>query len=293
MKKNKIIITGASGSIGSKLLEELSTKYFVYAIYRGRGDKFSNKLRSNKNIQIISLNNFLRNNNSLNNIECIFHTITNYGLDSKDLRLVKEVNEILSIKILNRSIELGVKKFINFNTCLDSRINVYAKTKKSFVSKAKKILKDNKICFIDLSLHNVFGPNLKSSRLIYEFIKSIKNKNHEFTLKNNYLKKDFIYISDLIELCKVLVLHNFNYQKNYILIQVGSGKSYKLSTIVNLLKLYSGSSIKIRNSISYKRPYEKIIYRANISYLKNKLEWVPKVNLKLGLELTYKKHKQI
>jgi UDP-glucose 4-epimerase len=94
--------------------------------------------------------------------------------------------------------------------------------------------------------------------------------------------KDYIYIEDLIDgiykaaFCK----------SNYRIFNLGSGKGYSLSNILNIIKDVVHVPISISPMVSEKFDVQKIYL--DISRAKNELAWEPRISLNEGISRTWK-----
>ena len=114
---NTILLTGATGFLGSYTLQELiKNNYEVIVIKR----TFSNCWRINDfikeaivyDIDIVSIDSIFK----AHKIDSVIHTATNYGRKGEsDLEVIKS-NFIFSIEMLETSKKNNVKSFVNIDT---------------------------------------------------------------------------------------------------------------------------------------------------------------------------------
>ena len=215
MKKINILLTGATGFIGSNILNELKSDNQIYLILRNK-KKFS----KHKNIKIINYSNYqdLQKKLSKIRVEIVIHAATHYTKIHKPEDLQKFSNSnILFGNILLENLNLMcVKKFINFSTVWEdyngkknNYFNLYAIYKNAF----SNILnfyknKEKKIKFYELMISDTFGKNDKRVKLINllrnNYKKNIITKKISKKLYINLLNvEDIIYAVKLI--CKKIL----------------------------------------------------------------------------------------
>jgi nucleoside-diphosphate-sugar epimerase len=169
--------------------------------------------------------------------------------------------------------------------------SVYAKSKLLATDHLIRLNKKNYFPCTILRLYLVYGPDQEYNRFIPVIIKSCL-ENKKFDCSNGKQFRDFLYISDLIELI-IKVLKN----KNSIgqIINAGSGKKYNLKKIIKkIIAISKGGSaqygkIKLRKD-------EAIYYYPFITKAKKLLKWTPKLSFEKGLKKTidyYKKNVKI
>lgn len=123
---------------------------------------------------------------------------------------------------------------------------------------------------------NVYGPG-QTRFLIPNIISQLNKK--EIVLDNPAPKRDFIYVSDAVE----AYIKALNFNADFEIFNLGSGKSYSVKTVAELiLKLSKGKS-KLKFT-GEKRPNEVIDTRADINKIKKVLGWGPTVGLEDGIK---------
>jgi CDP-paratose synthetase len=232
-----ILLTGATGFIGSNILKEIRLNNKVFIIQRFKSKK---KIKKTKNIKIITFKNYNILSNKLKKIkvDTIIHCATHYKKEhiEKDILKFIQTNILLGNIILENLKKLNAKQFINFSTTWEdfdnkenNPRNLYAAYKKSFnclIQYYKKKIPN--INFIDLMIVDTFGENDKRQKLIN-------------TLRNNYIKKrtskiiskrlylNLINVEDIVNAVKILlknkiqpgkyILKNSNYFNLFELIE--------------------------------------------------------------------------
>ena len=232
-----ILLTGATGFIGSNILKEIRLNNKVFIIQRFESKK---KIKKTKNIKIITFKNYNILSNKLKKIkvDTIIHCATHYKKEhiQKDILKFIQSNILLGNIILENLKKLNAKQFINFSTTWEdfdnkenNPKNLYAAYKKSFnclIQYYKKKIPN--INFIDLMIVDTFGENDKRQKLIN-------------TLRNNYIKKrtskiiskrlylNLINVEDIVNAVKILlknkiqpgkyILKNSNYFNLFELIE--------------------------------------------------------------------------
>ena len=232
-----ILLTGATGFIGSSILKEIRLNNKVFIIQRFESKK---KIKKTKNIKIITFKNYNILSNKLKKIkvDTIIHCATHYKKEhiQKDILKFIQSNILLGNIILENLKKLNAKQFINFSTTWEdfdnkenNPRNLYAAYKKSFnclIQYYKKKIPN--INFIDLMIVDTFGENDKRQKLIN-------------TLRNNYIKKktskiiskrlylNLINVEDIVNAVKILlknkiqpgkyILKNSNYFNLFELIE--------------------------------------------------------------------------
>ena len=153
----------------------------------------------------------------------------------------------------------------------------YALTKKMGEDLIIHWAKVYKIPFISLRLFNVYGTRSRTAgtygAMFGVFLAQKLAKKPYTIVGNGKQTRDFTYVSDVVD---AFIKASRSNLKNEIL-NVGSGKTISILEIIKLLK---GEKTHIK-----KRPGEPDCTFANIKKIRQKLNWKPKINIKLGIQL--------
>lgn len=271
----KIVITGSSGFIGSNLL---------------------NKLKLNKNNEIIeydilhnrreTLNNFRLLSEKLKDVDIIFHLAGISNSLNPDIYKVNVdgTNNILGIiKNLRQKTKVilastfGVYKIPKKNDLIDENFdteprNVYGKSK---LIAEKSVLRSKQNIVFRFS--NVYGPMMPpgSHSVVSNFIEAISN-NKKIDVWEKKATRDFLYIDDLIE-CLLKV----PYSSVSGVFNICSGEE---TSILGLIKIIERQLNK-KAIIDFCNTNEHSGYwKGNFSKSKKAFDWKPKTKIKKGIE---------
>ena len=259
----RIIVTGASGYIGSQLCKEISKSNENYLIALDR-----NQLRHNyyNEKHLGEFQNFF-SKNLFSGIDCVIHLAGSSLISPsmKDPRKYYENNVMASIQLLNECIRNNVKNFIfassasvygnnNKQICKEDDLCVplspYARSKymvENIINDYTNAYKLNAVC---LRLFNVagadrdleFGPSQHSTHIISRLIKSTL-KSESFTLNGNNYKtrdgsciRDYIHVEDVakgILKASQFVIKN----QGFNLFNIGEGNGFSNLEIIKSIKI--------------------------------------------------------
>lgn len=229
----RVIVTGASGFIGSHLLNHLIYHgVHVYALIRE-----SSVLGVAPSPFLTVLNCSLDKLSEIRDcferdIDVFYHLAWSGANGPKRLDYELQLNNIYSsIKCLEFAEELGCKKFITTGTITENLIEqipylvnvsenlLYGLAKMTSHNMLKIISNKLKIDIVWAQLANVYGPNDSTDNLInYTISKLTKDELAEFT--SGDLVFDFVYIDDVIAALMLLGERFTNLNKYFI----GSGE---------------------------------------------------------------------
>ena len=263
----KILLTGASGFIGSNILKELSINNKIYVIVRNKKIKLKSK-----NIVQINFKTLKQLNIKLKKIKidiiihCATHYIKHHTIN--DIQRLCDSNILFGNIILENIKNMKVKKFLNFSTVWtdfngekNNPYNLYSAYKKSFIdimNYYKK--KEPNVSFYNIVISDTFGKNDQRNKLINVLKKNYKiNKITNIISKNLYL--NLLNVEDIVVAIKLIIEKKLK-SGDFIL---KNKKNFRIFDIVSKFNKSSSKQLKI-NWLSNKKIYFKSL---NYSKLNN------------------------
>jgi len=257
----KILLTGATGFLGSELLKSFALQYDVYIITR---HKNLNKNFPKKKIKIISYKTFGELNKKLIRLKLdyVVHCATHYVKQHNfnDLEKLNKSNILFGNVILENLDNMGVKKFINFSTVWENYdakkenfFNLYAAYKNGFNSIINFYKKRaRKTQFYSLVISDTFGEYDVRKKIINTLrINFKKNKVTNIISKN--LSLNLLNVKD-IEVAVNLILKRKIKPNHYVL---KNTKNLLIADIIERVNKISNKKIKVK-WLSSKNIKEKI-----------------------------------
>ena len=265
--KNKILIIGGTGFIGSNILETLNKKNIkIDATYYNKVPQFKSK-----KIKFIYLN--------LKNKKKTFDLIKKYDFiimcGGKIFNSRKKINNqsyfkedlLIHFNTISAVFNANVKKYLWFSSCTGYPDLKKSLDEKDFFKKnpsfhtmpgwnsrlIEKIIenqsKNIKTKFITIRTPEVYGKydnyNSNNCRNIPLLISSTINKKKIKKKFNLNLKKNYIYAGDLAELSLKIF---FKTNKKYDVFNVCDDKSYYLKKIIEIVEKILNTKIKVNDS---------------------------------------------
>jgi nucleoside-diphosphate-sugar epimerase len=278
MKKN-VIVTGATGFIGKALCKQLEKQnYNVIPVSTLDGDIANTSILAKYHG---------------NNVIHVFHlaglTFVPASWEKPDEFIKTNVlgtTSVLEFCRLNNAGMTLVSAYLYgadvINPISEDTVpapnNPYALSKKMAEDVCKFYAEYYHVNCSILRPFNVYGTGQGEHFLIPSIISQIKEGN-EVKVKDLEPKRDYIHINDLVEcLSQTIRL------KGFAILNVGSGKSYSVKEVIDLLMKVCGVNLPIHSENNVRRN-EISDTIANISRANLILGWQPKINLEQGLRL--------
>ncbi len=271
----KILVTGSSGFIGKEIVKRL--------------DK-SKVITDSNNSERIELQN-REQVMKLDSADMVIHL--GGKTPQKELKWSEyfDNNVIGTLNVLEYCIQKKVKKMIyvssyvygNPKYCpIDENHpinphNAYTESKYLGERLCEFYCNRSDLNLIILRPFNIFGEYMRDGFLITNLINSVKT-GKKLTIVNKNSKRDFLHVDDFVNLIVKLIDYDFKFE----IFNVGAGESYSFEDIIKKIERITFQKI----NVGYEENKEIFIddIKADISKIKNKTNWQPRIKFDKGLE---------
>jgi nucleoside-diphosphate-sugar epimerase len=281
----KILITGSSGFIGKNLIDNLLTEYEIIGLSKkGEKSKINHII---KDVNEITSKDF-------KNIFCVIHlaAITDPKICEDFPEKCITTNVLGTQKILEASRKnnckiiyastshvYGIPKKIPISEIAStSPTSIYAGSKLAGEILCESYQKQFNMDISIVRIFSVYGPKSNNHCVLPSIVKQMKNSNI-IKLGNINSKRDFIFISDIIDAFKI-ILKNID---GFNIYNVGTEKSYSIKEICKKFEKLYAKKIVIKNNSEQNRKIDAKNIICDATKLK-KLGWKSKITLDEGLK---------
>ena len=309
---NKVLITGASGFIGSHLAQRLIRGEFEVSIIKRES---SDTWRINDILDKVATYDVdLRDTQGVSQVvshfrpDAIIHLATYYAVDHKqqEIPLMVDTNLLGTINLLEASKESTVKLFVNTSSCFVykeskdklrenadlSPLNLYALTKMQAEQACSFYTEKYDLKTITFRLFPPYGPADHARRLIPYVIKSLLN-GEKLKMTTGKQSWDFVYVDDIVD-AYLKVLSISELLQEHEIFNIGTGNAVSVREVVSRMKEIIGAEIEPDWDAVPHRENEVWFTCADISKTKRLLGWQPKTQiLGEGLERTVAWYKNL
>lgn len=293
----KIVLTGATGFIGSNLLEVLVKQQFeVHIIVRSGSnlDKLKNFVNPNNifvfNGETVDVVDYFK---SLKKIDTVIHlaslAISTHGVS--DIDCLVESNLRFGCQLLEAMKESGCKKLINTSTFWQHYNNekynpvcLYAATKEAFERIVDYYVEAYNFKCITLELFDTYGKQDTRKKILDLLIEcAVTEERLDLTPSEQYV--DFIHIDDVVAAYLVALINlESSVEKTNKKYMVTSGVPIQLKNVVQILEDISGKRLNIQLGGRVYREREIMIPWNKGEMLPN---WNTMIGLRDGISKTY------
>ncbi len=302
-----VLVTGADGFIGSHLAEHLAIKgarvkaFCFYNAFGSYGWLDNSPLKNELELVLGDIRDSSATEVSFKGIEIVFHLASLIGVPYSftSFRSYVDTNILGTLNVLESALNNSVSKVVNTSTSevygnqasLPITPNNSLKANSPYA--ATKIAADKlSEAFVEsfglnvniLRPFNTFGPRQSKRALIPSIISQLLKDGKELKLGSITPKRDFTYVSDVIEGFDLVARCDLN---PGTIIQLGSGTSYSVLEIADKVAEILDVTPKVVADQKRFRPITSEIdeLRSNFDSA-TEIGWAPKVDLDEGLKKT-------
>ncbi len=212
-KKPKLLLTGATGFIGTNFVLNLNEKYQITALVRPKSDtskieKFCEIYRFDENIE--KLGKFIAENK----FDGVLHLATLYlkAHHPDDIKALIHSNITFGSELLESLKQVNFKGFfININSfwqlyknVSQNPLNLYAATKNAFLQILNYYAQTSEILFSNIYLNDTYGENDTRNKIFNLWLNSLKS-NQVLEMSGGEQIMDILHIDDILNAFESLI----------------------------------------------------------------------------------------
>ena len=231
---SKVLITGATGFLGSYLVEAfIQQGCEVTVLKRSTSDTWRIQPWLSQcqveNIDESSIEKILASQR----YDTVIHTACDYGRQGHTAFQITQTNLMFGLEVLQSSVNNNVKFFINTDTLLPADLNAYALSKHQMVDWLKFF--SHKIKVVNLKLEHMYGPKDDPTKFVNWLIQQFADNVVRVPLTNGIQQRDFVYITDVVS-AFITTYKSIRQLPSYSEFEVGSGTLTPVRDFVTSLK---------------------------------------------------------
>ena len=193
----KILLTGATGFLGSHLLESFITQGFDVAILKRATSDDWRIIHLLNEVKIFNIDKItLKEVFNEFKPDIIVHTACNYGRNNEALIDIIKTNLIFAVDLLEHAVLNNTSTFINTDSLLPRSINNYSLSKSQFSDWLQKY--SDQIQCVNFKIEHMYGIRDDRKKFIPWIIEEMIYKNDIINLTSGIQMRDFVYVSDVV-----------------------------------------------------------------------------------------------
>lgn len=296
-----VLLIGGNGFIGSHLLDGLLNRNHKVRVFDIAHEKFREP-NSKVDYRLSNINSIPDLYEAMMGIDIIFHLASTTVPSTSSIDIIADVNNnvISTLNILNLAARQGIKKFVYFSsggaiygnsdflplTEEDHKnpVSSYGIIKATIEQYIKLYNKQNNLEYLIVRPSNPYGPrqgHFIAQGVIATFLRKAKNDEPFLIYGDGTSKKDYIFISDFIEMMLQLVETD-----SQGIFNIGSGHGTSLNEIIAVINKITNKANKVIYSES--KNYDVNNFVLDISKIKSKLDReIELTSLEDGIQSTW------
>jgi len=297
LSRKNVLVTGATGFIGSRLVRKLiSFNNCVHIVVR-RGSSLA---QLEGVIDLIFVHEYDGSIESLEGImkksspDIVYHLASLFlsSHKSSDIESLVDSNILFGIQLLEVVKKFNIRRFVNTGTSWQhfdgegyNPVNLYAATKQAFEDIARYYVESSAdFKFTTLKIFDTYGPGDARGKLVSLLIECIYSKD-EISLSPGEQFLDLVYIDDVIDafILSGSMLFDADSGQSFSCYSISSKKLIKIKELVSVIENISEKQINVNLG---GRPYRdrEVMKAQGIDPVLP--GWKPKFNIRMGLEKT-------
>ncbi|HTU91484.1 MAG TPA: NAD(P)-dependent oxidoreductase [Gemmataceae bacterium] len=288
----KILVTGATGFLGSHLVRALVNRGDqVIVLKRSRSDF----RRIHDLLPVLALYDadqagVDRLLDEQLGLAAVLHTATCYGRNGEPEDVVFEANTAFPLRLLQRVIRVKVPLFMHTDTCFNngplrySYLRSYSFSKHQFSEWGEHFASRGDISFVNVKLQHPYGPGDSPDKFVSSILRQCLDNVAEICLTAGEQKKDFVYIEDVVS-ALLWLLDQGAGVASFREYECGRGEAVSIRQFVETAHDLIGSRSRLLFGALPYREHEIMYSCADTSAL-GELGWSPRIGLREGLERT-------
>jgi nucleoside-diphosphate-sugar epimerase len=286
-EQRNILITGASGFLGSHLVKAVLTAGHQPLAYR-RGGTDPWRLKDDEpRIEWFDLEaGELAKPFELNQIDAVFHAATFYGRNNEPASEVVDANVIFPLRVFEQAQKHFVPRFLNTDSFFTSAVGnyqylqTYTRTKQQFVDWLAS--HTSSVMVLNMRLQHVYGPADDDSKFIPALLRRLAANEPHIALTAGAQVRDFIWVGDVVRAYLDVLEAPLSKPTNFDTFDVGTGIGTTIRVLGETAKeILRSSSLLGFGDLPY-REGEIMSSVAEPAHL-HEIGWSSKVDLREGL----------
>lgn len=264
-KHAPIIVTGATGFLGSRLMRRLQAlPRPVHAFGRDTPLDLFQKLPG----------------------AILVHCAGVYGRNGESPEEISSINYDFPIRLVEAGLRSGMKGVLNVGTALPKETSEYSRTKAKFRDWLRARADTQGLVVGDVSLQYFYGPGEPEDRFFSRLVHQCLRKDARIELTSGLQKRDFIYIDDAVEGCIKVLEWIERGKEPYREFPLGSGVAVEIRELARTIQS-AAQALETRLEFGKipARPHEPELCVADLRPMRE-LGFEPKVGLHEGLHRT-------
>jgi CDP-paratose synthetase len=290
----KVLVTGATGFLGSYVVRELlHAGHQVVALQRPTSDPWR-LVGAEPRIATVTVNersDLVQLFRGHPGIASVIHTAGNYGRPGTLYEEVLQSNVVWPLQVLRAARTCRVRSFVNANTALPPKVSPYAVAKAQFRDMARVLEEGSETRFVNARIEMIYGPEDDVWKLVPMLITRCLAHETAIALTLGEQRRDLVFVKDvaraLVLLAELAAAGDACCPEEP---DIGSGHAIRIRDLAELIRRMVRSPTHLDFGAIPYRPHEVMESVARIEAMQA-INWVPDVLIEEGLSQTIESYR--
>ena len=287
----KVLITGASGFLGSALARQLAAAGHDLALLLRPGSSMRRLENDAPEWRIGRCSNDAEIKAFVDAAapDAVIHAACAYGRKGETPLQLLDTNLRFGAAVIQALAETAPSRHITFihtDTCLAPEVSAYAQSKRQFAQWGHSVAArgDSRLQFINLRLQHMYGPGEDRTHFVAHVLHSCRENQAVLALTAGEQRRDFIHVDDVLRAVDAVLAHRKDLQASED-IDLGTGDATPVRMLVETVHQLTASCTRLDFGALPYRANEAMFCRADITRMQQ-LGWQPAHTLRSGLKKT-------
>jgi nucleoside-diphosphate-sugar epimerase len=288
----RILLTGATGFIGSHLLRGLvQDAHDVVVLKRGS----SNTGRIDDLMGRVEWHDLEQCGPQewpvlFQGMDAVVHAATDYAREARSSTVV-EANVLFPLRLLETLVVAGRGVFVNTDSSFTknpadyAHLQAYTTSKRQFLDWARLAVAGTAVAFVNMRLEHPYGPGDRDDKFVQRMILDCLAGRPEIDLTAGEQQRDFVYVDDVVTAYRAVLRRGRPEAGEFVCHEVGTGRATTVRRMVETIHHFCGSCSRLNFGALPYRHGEMMHSVADTSSL-GRLGYIPAYDLETGLRAT-------
>ena len=242
-EKSSVLITGATGFLGSRVLARLleSERYTLCATTTGEASEERLRQLSGTVVGIRLDRDGWQEQVRARQVELVLHFTTNYGRRGESEETIRRATLEFPCELV-RSVTQGkrIVSFVNCDTALAGEVSRYAFFKKSWLHELRELATEGSLQVNNVVVQIFYGAG--DGKFVSTMMELLDDGASEIELSDGLQTRDFIHFEDVVAAFLTVIHALPTIDAGYTCWEVGSGVAISIRELLEKLQVITGNN---------------------------------------------------
>lgn len=276
-----VLMTGATGFLGSRLALDLLDAGARVAAFRRAGSRFARLGERAAMIRWLPAEAAAWPALENDPPALLIHTATCYGRPHETVAQLVEANLEFPLRVVGAALAAGTAAVLDIATPMPAGFSPYAESKADFARWAGRMAGD-RARLVRALPQRLYGPGEDGAGVVPSMIQTCLSRSPTLDITSGTQRRDFLHIEDAAHALALVARRLIDGATVPATVEIGTGKPVAIKDLALLIARLCGTGTRVVPGALPDRPGEPAWLAADPAWLRS-LGWAPRVTLEDGL----------